>query len=284
MPATPELLASGLRFPEGPRWRDGRLYFSDIADHAVKTLDLDGRVEVVEQLDTKPSGLGWLPDGRMLIVAMDRRTLLRRDPEGLVTAGNLAPYCGGSANDMVVDVQGRAYVGNIGFDLEAQPIEPRPTYIILVEPDGSVKPAAGDVMCPNGMVITPDGGTLIAGESAAARLRAFEIGKDGTLTNPRVFAQLPEGAAPDGICLDAESAVWVASPTTNEFIRVFEGGEVAARIPCGPRHGIACMLGGPEGRTLFLLSNETQSIRAALEATGGYIHTLDVDVPGAGLP
>jgi len=210
MSRTAEPLASGLLFPEGPRWRDGRLYFSDIADQAVKSVSLDGEVTIVDKLDDRPSGLGWLPDGRMLVVAMQTRRLLCRDPEGFREHGDLTPYCGGHANDMVVAEDGRAYVGNIGFDLEADPLEPRPTCILVVTPDGRVKPAVDDVMCPNGMVITPDGGTLIAGESAAARLTAFDIEADGALTRRRLFADLPGTAVPDGICLDAQNAVWAA--------------------------------------------------------------------------
>ena len=281
-----ELVADDIVFAEGPRWHAGRLFFSDIGDHAVKAVATGGKVEVVVRLpgEGEPSGLGWLPDGRLLVVSMEDHRLLRLDGRELALVADLSPHCGGKANDMVVDADGRAYVGNIGFDLEARPIEPRPTSLVRVDPDGSVHVAARGIWCPNGLAITADGRTLVAAESAAGRLAAFDRARDGALSRPRVFAPLPEGAAPDGICADAEGAIWVASPTTREFLRVREGGEIAERIPTGERVAIACALGGPARRTLFLVTSWTMSLVEAATARRGRIEACDVEVPGAGWP
>ncbi len=277
-------LTDGIVFGEGPRWHEGRLFFSDIRGHCVEAVGMDGRRETVARLAGEPSGLGWLPDGRMLVVSMEDHRLLRQDPEGLREVADLSPHCGGKANDMVVDAKGRAYVGNIGFDLEAQPIAPKPTSLVRVDPDGSVHVAARELWCPNGLAITADGRTLVAAESAAGRLAAFDVAADGSLSGQRVFATLPEGAAPDGICVDAEDAVWVASPTTREFLRVREGGAVAERIPTGERIAIACALGGPSRRTLFLVTSTTMSLADAGRGRAGRIEICEVAVPGAGWP
>ena len=279
-----ETLAEGIVFGEGPRWHAGRLFFSDIKARRVEAVDPDGKRETVVQLQGEPSGLGWLPDGRLLVVSMLDHRLLRLDPDGLREAADLSVHCGGKANDMVVDALGRAYVGNIGFDLEAQPIQPRPTKLLRVDPDGSVHVAARELWCPNGLAIGADGRTLVAAESAAGRLAAFDVAADGSLSGQRVFAALPEGAAPDGICMDAEDAVWVASPTTREFLRVREGGEVLERIPAGERIAIACALGGPARRTLFLVTSTTMSLAEAGRGRSGRIETCEVAVPGAGWP
>ena len=279
-----ETLVDGIVFGEAPRWHAGRLFFSDIKAHRVEAVDQGGKRETVALLRGEPSGLGWLPDGRMLVVSMEDHRLLRLDPEGLREVADLSPHCGGKANDMVVDAQGRAYIGNIGFDLEAQPIAPRPTKLVRVDPDGSVHVAARELWCPNGLAITADGRTLVAAESAAGRLAAFDVAADGALSGQRVFAALPERAAPDGICVDAEDAVWVASPTTREFLRVREGGEVVERIPTGERIAIACALGGPARRTLFLITSATMSLAEAGRGHFGRIETCAVAVPGAGWP
>src|SRR5262245_41354217 len=177
-----KLLVDGIVFGEGPRWRAGRLFFSDIGDHKVLSVGLDGRLETVVELPGEPSGLGWLPDGRMLVVSMEDHRLLRLDPGGLCSVADLSPWCGGKANDMVVDARGRAYVGNIGFDLEAKPIAPRTTSLLRVDPDGSTHVAARELWCPNGLAITADGATLVVAESAAGRLAAFDVAADGSLS------------------------------------------------------------------------------------------------------
>ena len=279
-----ELVADEIVFGEGPRWHAGRLFFSDIRDHAVKAVAPGGKVETVVRLQGDPSGLGWLPDGRLLVVSMEDHRLLRLDGTQLTEVADLSSHCGGKANDMVVDAQGRAYVGNIGFDLEATPIAPRATCLVRVDPDGSVHVAARELWCPNGLAILADGRTLVAAESAAGRLSAFDVAPDGSLSRQRVFAALPEGAAPDGICADAEGAIWVASPTTREFVRVREGGEIAERIPSGERVAIACALGGPARRTLVLVTSWTISLAEAGTRRDGRIESCEVAVPGAGWP
>ncbi|HEY6395673.1 MAG TPA: SMP-30/gluconolactonase/LRE family protein, partial [Candidatus Binataceae bacterium] len=242
-------LLDGLAFPEGPRWHDGKLYFSDMHAHQVIALEISGKSSVVCEVPNQPSGLGWLPDGRMLIVSMTDRKLLRLDPDGLKTAADLSKLAPFHCNDMAVDARGRAYVGNFGFDLHHNE-KPRGTTLVMVPPDGSPRVAADDLMFPNGTVITPDGKTLIVGESFGAQLTAFDIAPDGSLSNRRVWAQL-EKAVPDGIALDAEGGIWVASPTSEECLRVLEGGQVTERIKV-ETEAFACMLGGRDRRTLFV--------------------------------
>src|SRR5487761_1198116 len=241
-------LLDGLKFGEGPRWHDGKLYFSDMHADQVMTVDLDGRVAVVCEVPNNPSGLGWLPDGTMLVVSMADRKVMRMDPGG----GALKPHADLSAlapyhcNDMVVDSQGRAYVGNFGYDLHKGE-KARATVMIMVTPEGKARAVADDLMFPNGTVITPDGGTLVVGESFGRRLTAFDIAADGSLANRRVWSDLGNNV-PDGIALDAEGAIWVASPMSAEVIRVREGGEVTERIKVAT-DAFACMLGGADRKT-----------------------------------
>jgi sugar lactone lactonase YvrE len=250
--------------------------------HAVLTIDLSGKREDVLEVAGKPSGLGWLPDGRLLVVSMNDRRLLRREATGrLVTHADLAPLAPAACNDMVVDGAGRAYVGNFGFDFEHGE-KPRTTCVVRVDPDGRASVAAEEMRFPNGSVITPDGRTLVVGESFGNCLTAFSIGADGSLSARREWAKL-EGATPDGICLDAENAIWVASPMSNELLRVREGGAVAERIPTG-RPAIACMLGGPERRTLFALTADSFRAEEALARRSARVEIVGVDVPGAGFP
>ena len=206
---------------------------------------------------------------------------MRLDPGGLALHADLGKIATWHCNDMVVDARGRAYVGNFGFDLDAK-AEPCTAAMALVHPDGRVERAADELSFPNGSVITPDGGTLIVGESFGGCLSAFTIASDGTLSDRRVWAQL-EGAVPDGICLDAEGAVWVASPVSNEVLRVREGGETTHRIPTG-QSAIACMLGGADRQTLFVLTSKTTAPEEAVALKSARIDRLRVDVPGAGLP
>ncbi len=276
-----KVLVDGLRFPEGPRWHDGRFWFSDMHSGQVIAVDLDGRCEVVVEVEGEPSGLGWLPDGRLLVVSMQDRRLLRLDPAGLTEVADLSALAGYHCNDMVVDAEGRAYVGNFGFNLHAGD-SPSAANLILVYPDGRSAIAAADLRFPNGAVITPDGRTLIVGESFGGCLTAFDVAEDGTLSGRREWAKL-EGAVPDGICLDAEGAIWVASPVAKGgLLRVREGGEVTDRIAV-EHEAFACMLGGSERRTLFICTAPDSHP----EKTGdrrGRIETIEVDVAGAGLP
>jgi sugar lactone lactonase YvrE len=281
MPRALRVLLEGLRFPEGPRWFQDRLWLSDMHAGLVLAVDLDGRAETIVKVPHEPSGLGWDPEGRLLVVSMQDRRLLRLEPAGLVEVADLSRFASWHCNDMVVDGRGRAYVGNFGFDLHGR-AQPVAANLVLVQPDGRAEVAAADLRFPNGTVITPDGGTLIVAESFAARLTAFDVAADGRLANRRVWAGLEGGAVPDGICLDAEGAVWVASPTTREVLRVREGGAVAERIACD-RAAIACMLGGPERRTLFVCTAKALD-PAETGAREGRIERVEVDVPGAGWP
>jgi sugar lactone lactonase YvrE len=278
---TLEVLLDHLMFPEGPRWHGGRLYFSDMHAHKVMTVDLNGATSVVCEVPNWPSGLGWLPDGRMLVVSMTDRKLMRLDPDGLSFHADLSGLASFHCNDMVVDGKGRAYVGNFGYNLYAN--EPqKPAELVMVTPGGAASVVARDLMFPNGTVITPDGRTLIVGESMGHRLTAFDILPDGSLTNRRVWADLGE-AVPDGIALDAEGAIWVASPFSNETLRVFEGGRIAERIKTS-QLSIACALGGPDRRTLFVLTAPTVEPDQCRANPAARIEISRVDAPGAGWP
>lgn len=276
METTTRPFLDGLGFPEAPRWHGGRLWFSDFHDRVVRRADASGAVEVVLELDDSPSGLGWLPDGDLLVVSMVRRALLRvagGRAEPLVHA-DVAPRTRFRANDLVVDAGGRAYLSSFGFDLEGG-AAPEPTDLLRVDPDGSVHTAASGVVFPNGMVLTPDGRTLVVAETYAARLSAFDVAADGTLSGRRVFAELP-GVAPDGICLDAEGQVWVATARTPEVLRVADGGEVTARVSVGSGQlSYACVLGGEDGCTLFVCT--APSWRPGPRA--GRIEAAEVAVP-----
>jgi sugar lactone lactonase YvrE len=276
-----EVLLDGLTFPEAPRWRDGSLWFSDFYSHRVMSVGLDGRAQTIVQVPQRPSGLGWTPAGELLVVSMLDRRLLRFDGKRLQQVADLSALATGPCNDMVVDAAGRAYVGNFGYDRHNGEAE-RNACLARVDPDGRVLRAAEDLVFPNGTVITPDGRTLIVGETFANRLTAFDRGEDGSLANRRVFAELP-GCYPDGICLDAEGAVWVANPRGDRVLRVLEGGRIADSVATPQRGSYACMLGGPDRRTLFILTN-TGSGPAMAQKAEGRIETVRVPVPGAGLP
>jgi sugar lactone lactonase YvrE len=283
----------GLRFPEGVRWHDGAVWFSDIAARTVHRFPPGGALETVIRFDDdEPSGIGFLPDGTPLVVLMWTRRLVRINGGRAELHADLGPLPGGMLNDMVVDAAGRAYIDNrnptesIPSPLrpEGRPADPEGDGIILVRPDGSSEIAA-HATHPNGLAVTPDGSTLIVAETRESRLAAFRIGADGSLSDRRVFAQLASGT-PDGITLDAAGAVWAGSPHTNEFLRIAEGGEVLQRIPLGDRWGVSCALGDADRRTLYLATLTTESI-ATLRTPGGCagaIESARVDAPGAGLP
>ncbi len=278
---TTTVVAAGLRFPEGPRWHEGRLLFSDQHDARVRALTSDGELTTVVVVPARPSGLGWDPDGRMLVVSMDDRRLLRFDGASLSEVADLTPLATWHCNDMVVDAVGRAYVGNFGFDLDAG-ADPVTASLVRVDPDGAISVAADELRFPNGTVITPDGATMIIGESWAGVLTAFDVAVDGTLSGRREWATLA-GAVPDGICLDAEGAIWSACPLTGRVLRVREGGEVTDVVTVDRRGAYACMLGGPDRTTLFVCTADASN-PAETESMRGAIEVCEVDVPGAGLP
>ncbi len=277
-----ETLLEGLAFPEGPRWHEGRLWFSDMFAHEVHALDPDGRDEVMARMKQHPSGLGWTPDGRLLVVSMNDCRVLRMEDGALRPLADLTALAGGPCNDMVVDAAGRAYVGNFGFDMFAG-AERQPAAIVRVDPDGTATAAATGLDFPNGMVITPDGRTLIAAESYGRKLTAFDVAEDGSLSGHRLFAALGD-VVPDGICLDAEGAVWVAHARGNKAVRVFEGGRIAAAVEVPEGRGVyACMLGGADRQTLFLCTCTVHGPESAA-ARQGRIEVARVAVPGVGLP
>lgn len=276
-------MIDGLVFPEGPRWHDGRLWFSDQHARRVCALTPGGRLETVVEVPNRPSGLGWLPDGTLLVVSMDDRRVLRLGSDGsLLLHADLAGVAEFHCNDMIVDASGRAYVGNFGFDLD-HGADPTDATLAIVEPDGAVRAGPGDLAFPNGMVITPDGGTLIVGETMAGRLTAFTIGPNGDLADRREFART-EGALPDGICLDARGGVWIACPLTGRVLRVEAGGAITDVVTLPERKAFACMLGDDDRRTLYICAAPTFDPDETIVARNGAIESVRVDVPGAGLP
>jgi sugar lactone lactonase YvrE len=278
------LLREGGAFFEGPRWHEGRWWVSDFYRRAVFTVDTDGREQEVLLVEGQPSGLGWLPDGSLLVVSMKDRRLLRRAPSGDVSVhAEVGHFCGGPLNDLVVDAKGRAFVGNFGFDLMARE-EPKPTGLIRVDPDGSTALAADDLLFPNGSVITDDGGTLIVGETYGRRYVAFTIEDDGSLAERRVWAEVPD-LAPDGCTLDAEGHIWSADARGGRACRLAPGGEIVEEVeaPEGLQC-FACMLGGDDGRTLLLCAAPDFSERRRSRAREAVLLTTRVAVPHGGLP
>jgi sugar lactone lactonase YvrE len=282
--ASKEIL-TGLAFPEGPRWHEGRLWFSDMHADEVVAVSPDGARQTIAVVEHQPSGLGWLPDGRLLVVSMTDRRVLRLEPNGeLVEHADLSALAPWHCNDMVVDAIGRAYVGNFGFDLHAG-APPTTTTLLRVDPDGSVTEVATEMAFPNGCVITPDARTLVVGESMGRRLTAFDIGADGSLDRRRVWADLPDGSVPDGICLDAEGAIWSACPRTGSVWRVAEGGAVLDCVSVGgDQKAFACMLGGPSRTTLYICASGSSQPAECRALRNGRIVAIEVDVPGAGQP
>ncbi len=291
------LVYSDLAFGESPRWHDGRLWLSDIFGKRVVAVDPDGTAEEICQVEQHPSGLGWLPDGRLLVVSMMDRKLLRLEPDGLVEHADLSNVCPGNCNDMVVDGRGNAYVGNTGYPYgyRGQPVPiRRSTSLVHVTPDGDVRAQSGTLMFPNGCAIAADGRTLVVAQSHAGRLTAYDIEDDGSLTGERVFAALPARRDnPDGLCLDAEGAIWMADSHHCCAVRVLDGGQITHIVDTAPAECVACVLGGPDRRTLFLVlapprdaPGSEQLVLGGPPATarGSRVEALGVDVPGAGWP
>ncbi|QEN13176.1 SMP-30/gluconolactonase/LRE family protein [Mycolicibacterium sp. ELW1] len=267
-------LASGFCFGEGPRWFEGLLWLSDMLGDAVHTISIDGSVTTVELPGHAPAGLGFRPDGTLLIVSTERRVVLGYDGEAVTEIADLSGIAPAGLGDMVVDAHGRAYVGSQAREGGV---------IARLDLDNSVTVVAGDLDFPNGMVVTPDGGTLIVAESIARRLTAYDIGTDGALSGRRIFADGLDGP-PDGIALDEAGGVWTSMTLAHQFERVEAGGAVTDRIDIGDRAAIACMLGGPDRRTLFLVSAPDAYPQRLVGTRGSCVEMVRVETPGAGFP
>jgi sugar lactone lactonase YvrE len=274
-----EMLVGGLTFPEGVRWHDGALWFSDMHAHTVQRLVPGGAAEVVAEVPECPSGIGFLPDGTPLVVSMHDRRLLRLGDEGPREHADLSTLAPWHTNDMHVDGHGRAYVGNFGDD-SAPPDPPSPTVLLLVEPDGEARVVAEDLWFPNGIAISPDGTTLVVAEtrSVPGKLTAFDVAADGSLSGRRTLAEF-EGGFPDGIAIDAEGGVWIAFPFGNELVRVDVGGQIDQRLPFPSPYAVA--LGGPGGRDLFVATAPSWVPEEATKLREGSIHRLGVEAPVA---
>lgn len=271
-PATP--LAGGFCFGEGPRWFEGLLWFSDMLGEAIHTVNLRGSTTTVPLPGHTPSGLGFRPDGSLLIASASDRQVLCYDGDTVTTLVDLSDRVPADLGDMVVDSGGRCYIGSQAYSGGV---------LVRVDPDGGVHLVAEDLDFPNGMVITPDGGTLIVAESMGRRLTRFAIDADGGLRDRRVFAEGLDGP-PDGIALDAGGGVWTAMTLANQFERITEGGVVTDRIATGERAAIACALGGPGRRTLFLLTSPSAYPKRLIGTRDSRVETAIVEIPGAGLP
>lgn len=276
-----QILLEGYRFPEGARWHAGRLWFSDMHTGEIFSFDpATGAAPVLEtRIDDQPSGLGWLADGSLLISSMQRRLVLRDDLHGTQSVyADLSAMTSAPINDMVVDETGTAYVGGFGYDLYAGASQ-RPGPVFAVTATGPPRLLVPDLTFPNGMVILPGTRTLVVAETWAARLTAFDIEDDGTLGGRRTWAHLPDGSTPDGLCVDVEGAVWASSIGEGRYLRVVEGGEVTDVVDVPGRSTADCVLGGADGRSLFLLtSNSWQPTDT--EGREGRIEVVAVDVPG----
>lgn len=284
-------ILDGLWFGEGPRWRDGRLWFSDMHGHRVVSCDVNGEARTeAELLDDEPSGLGWLPDGRLLVVAMESQQLRRQEPDGtLVLHADLSSVARGSLNDMIVSADGTAYVGDMGARIH-EGGERKPGQSIAVRPDGTWFVAADELESPNGHILTADEGTLLIAESAAARVTAFTRTPSGELNERRVYAALrplddgPSFAPPDGICLDAEGAVWVADPIGRRVFRVLPGGETTDNFSLNEQVPVACVLGGDDRRTLFICAAADWKRDEVRKSPTGVILAIEVSINGVGRP
>ncbi len=277
----PQILMTGIAFGESPRWHDGRLWFSDWAAQEVIALDVDGNSEVMTKVESFPFCIDFLPDGRLLVVHSADRALLRREADGtLVTQADLEPISGFPWNEVATDSRGNAYLNNIGFDFPGG--EFAPGLVALVTPDGEARLVAEGLAFPNGMVVTPDDSTLIVAESYGNCLTAFDIGDDGALSNRRVWAASGEDN-PDGICLDAEGAVWYADVGHQHCVRVAEGGEVLQTIGLD-RGGFACALGGDDLRQLFIVATRWDPENIGSGERTGQVLVVEVAVPGIARP
>ncbi len=291
-------LLEGGAFFESPRWHDGRWWVSDFYRHLVMTVDVDGGTEEILSVEGQPSGLGWMPDGSLLVISMRDHRILRWSGDRVTEHADVSKHCGGLLNDMVVDSRGRAYAGNFGFDLMGFG-DPAPAKLVKVDPDGTAVVAAEDMLFPNGSVITPDGRTLIVGETAGARYTAFTIEDDGSLSDRRVWAQVAPTPpittfeetlsklqfGPDGCGLDAEGHIWSADEVGARCVRLAPGGEIVDEIAAPEGLDFfACMLGGDDGRTLLICAAPDFLEHLRMDKREAVLVTTTVDVPHAGLP
>jgi sugar lactone lactonase YvrE len=276
---TPRTLMTGISFGESPRWHDGRLWFSDWAGQRLHAVGLDGASEVVATIESFPFCIDFLPDGRLLVLHSAQQKLLRMDDE-LVTHADLGGISEFPWNEVSTDSRGFAFLNNIGFDFAGG--EPGPGFVAVVTLDGDVRTVAADLQFPNGMAVTPDDSTLIVAESYANCLTAFDIGPDGALSNRRVWAPLGDDN-PDGICLDAEGAVWYADVPHEHCVRVAEGGEVLQTVQLD-RGAFSCALGGPDLRQLFVVATRWDPMNIGVGDPTGEIQVVDVEVPGVPRP
>lgn len=282
-------------FFEGARWRDGHWWVSDLYAHHVRRIAPDGTSQVVVQLDCQPSGLGWLPDGRLLIVAMQNMRLMRLESDGsLRRHAELANHLGFWANDMAVDPRGYAYISNLGFNMWIGE-QPKPADLVCVAPDGTVKTVASELLFPNGMVVTPDGKTLVVAETFGNRMSAFSIGENGALSDRRIFAKfgpppswvsveefVKEDFGPDGCAVDAEGCVWVADALHNRICRVADGGAILEELKTPENFGIySCALGGPDGHSLLMCTAPDYDQDARKAKAEAILYVERVAVPAA---
>ncbi|MFZ0709565.1 MAG: SMP-30/gluconolactonase/LRE family protein [Terrimicrobiaceae bacterium] len=276
---------AGLKFTESPRWHGDKLWFLDIHDKRIKTVDLSGLVATVMELPFLPNGFGITPDGTVLVGDAFQRTIHRMEGTELKPVADISSLTEFCLSDGITDARGRFYVGDIGYNFLDPAVKPVETCVIaLVGTDGRTCVVADNLFFPNGMVITPDGCTLIVGETLGHRLTAFDIQEDGALSNRRVWAQLPESVSPDGICLDAEGGVWCANPEGEDsVVRVCEGGEITDRIRVAT-HAYAVMLGGPQRRHLFICTSGSHDPSEIHRNPSARLEVVEVDVPAAGLP
>jgi sugar lactone lactonase YvrE len=284
-PVKTEVVADGLLFPEAPRWREGRLFFSDFHAQRIAALDpTTGAVSTVVQLEDSPSGLGWSPQGELQFVSMAQRRLCALREGAVQTVADLSSVCPGRANDMVMTAAGGAYIGNFGYDMLAG-APAVSTCLAYVGPTGEVRPAADDLMFPNGMVLLDDDRLLVVAETGRSCLTAFDVAADGSPSGRRTFASFNAEVGPDGICADAQGGIWVATARTRQCLHVNRDGQLTQAVEVSEGNlSFACMLGGPDGRDLFICSAPSFR-RAQTEAQRrGRIERVRVEVPHSGRP
>ncbi len=302
-------LIGGLYFGEGPRWHENKLWFSDFYSHKVMTLDENNSLETVCEVPNQPSGLGWLPNGDLLIVSMLDRKILRFSEGSISVHADLSEYVAHKCNDMVVGRDGTAYVGNFGMGDAGESLNS--THLMIVKSDGTVLKGPDNLLFPNGTVITEDGKNLIIGETLGAKLTSFDIEDNGELTNRKLWARTSPLFSlliikflssmgfdlskvdfskysknlhvPDGICLDEKNGIWIASPTTKAVVRIEKGGNITNTINT-PKGAFACMLGGKERKTLYVIISNSSDPEEAQASPEGEIHSIEVEIPGVGKP